>query len=156
MNRSLLPLLLVLLAGTTRLDAQGRPLTVSGVRSLVFGAVFPGVPRTISRTDPANSGQFDLTGLKNNVVLLTFTLPLVMTGPVGATLPLSFGGSDAGYSSIPAIGSQVAFDPKQPFQATLNKNGRGSVFIGGTAQPGASQRAGPYTGTLTLIVAYFP
>jgi len=156
MNRSLLPLLLVLLSGTTRLDAQGRPLTVSGVRSLVFGAVFPGVPRTISRTDPANSGQFDLTGNKNSQVRLVFTLPAAMAGPVGATMPLAFGGGDAGYSDTQAIGSQVAFDPKQPFLATLNKNGRGSVFIGGTAQPGSSQRAGPYTGTLTLTVAYFP
>ena len=156
MIRSLPLLLLVLGSGTVRLDAQGRPLVVSGVRSLVFGAVFPGVPRVISRTDPANSGQFDLTGNKNGQALLTFTLPLVMTGPVGATMPLSFGGADAGYSSTQAIGSQVAFDPSQPFLATLNKNGRGSVFIGGTAQPGTSQRAGPYTGTLTLTVAYFP
>jgi len=156
MNRSLPLLLLALGSGAVRLDAQGRPLIVSGVRSLVFGAVFPGVPLAISRTDPANSGQFDLTGNKNSQVLLTFTLPLVMTGPVGATMPLAFGGSDAGYSSTQAIGSQVAFDPKQPFLATLSKSGRGSVFIGGTAQPGSSQRAGPYTGTLTLTVAYFP
>src|SRR2546425_3109814 len=156
MNRSLLPLLLVLLSGTTRLNAQGRPLTVSGVRSLVFGAVFPGVPRTISRTDPANSGQFDLTGANNNQALLTFTLPLVMTGPVGATLPLSFASSDAGYSSTQAIGSQVAFDPKQPFLATLNKNGRGSVFIGGTGQPGAPQRAAPPTRGPAPLAGDFP
>ena len=156
MNRSLPLLLLALGSGPARLAAQGRPVTVSGVRPLVFGAVFPGVPLFIARTDPANSGQFDLTGNKNSQVRLVFTLPAAMAGPAGATMPLAFGGSDAGYSDTQAIGSQVAFDPKQPFLATLSKNGRGSVFIGGTAQPGSAQRAGPYTGTLTLTVAYFP
>ena len=156
MIRSLPLLLLALGSGVAPLAAQGRPLTVSRVRDLTFGTVLPGVPRVILRTDPTNSGQFDLVGAKSNQVLLTFALPLVMTGPAPATLPLTFGGSDAGYSSTQAIGSQVAFDPNQPFLATLNKNGRGSVFIGGTAQPSTSQRAGPYTGTLALTVAYFP
>ena len=156
MIRSLPLLLLALGSRVAPLAAQGRPLTVSRVRDLTFGTVLPGVPRVISRTDPTNSGQLDLVGTKNNQVLLTFVLPLVMTGPASATMPLSFGGSDAGYSDTQAIGSQVAFDPKQPFLVTLNKNGRGSIFIGGTAQPGTSQRAGPYTGTLALTVAYSP
>ena len=147
---------LALLVGAVPLAAQGRPLTVSGVRGLTFGAVLPGVPRVVLRTDPANSGQFNITGNKLNQVRLTFTLPAVMTGPAGATMPLTFGGSDAGYSDTQSITSQVAFDPKQSFLATLNKKGRGSVFIGSTARPSTSQRAGPYTGTLTLTVAYFP
>src|SRR5207245_11103249 len=109
------------------------------VRGIPFGTGLPGVPRVILRPDPTNSGRFGLSGTKNNQVLLTFALPLVMTGPASATMPLVFGGSDAGYSSTQAIGSQVAFDPKQPFLATLNKNGRGSVFIGATAQPSTSQ-----------------
>jgi Domain of unknown function (DUF4402) len=147
---------LTLLVRAVPLAAQARPLTVAGVRGVTFGAVLPGVPRVILRTDAVNSGQFNITGNKNNQVRLTFTLPAVMTGPAGATMPLVFGGSDAGYSASQTIGSQVAFDPKQSFLATLNKNGRGSVFIGGTARPSTSQRAGPYTGTLTLTVAYFP
>jgi len=156
MNRLLVLLLLALGSGVASLAAQGRPLTVSRVRDLTFGMVLPGVPRVILRTDPTNSGQFDLVGNKNSQVLLTFALPLVMTGPASTKMPLVFRGSDGGYSSTQAIGSQVAFDPKQPFLATLSKNGRGSVFIGGTAQPSTSQRAGPYTGTLALTVVYFP
>jgi hypothetical protein len=79
-----------------------------------------------------------------------------MTGPAGAQLPLSFGSSDAGYSQSQAIGSQIGFDPKQPFTATLSNNGRGSVFVGGTANPTANQRAGAYTATLTLTVTVLP
>src|SRR5437773_5326221 len=144
MNRSLLVLPLAVVFGGARLGAQGRPVAVSAVRPLVFGTVFPGVPRYIARTDPADSGQFDLTGNKNSQVRLVFTLPAAMAGPVGATIPLAFGGGDAGYSDTQAIGSQVAFDPKQPFLATLNKNGRGSVFIGGAAPPGRAQPAAPH------------
>jgi hypothetical protein len=138
------------------LGAQGKPLTVTGVRGLTFGTVLPGVPTVISRTDPVGSGQFDVSGGKNLQIQLSFTLPSAMVGPAGATMPLVFGGSDAGYSSPETITSQVGFDPKQPFVTALDRNGRASVFIGATAQPAPSQRAGAYTATLTLTVVVFP
>ena len=137
------------------LQAQGKPLTVTGARGLTFGAVLPGVPRVVSRTDPANSGQFDIKGPKG-LVLLSFVLPGTMTGPAGALMPLSFGASDAGYSQSQAIGSQVGFDPKQTFTATIPNNGRASVFVGGTANPATNQRAGAYTATLILNVTVLP
>jgi hypothetical protein len=136
--------------------AQGKPLNVSGVRGLTFGAVFPGVPRVISRTDPANAGQFDIGHAKFNTIQLTFTLPSVMAGPAGATMPLVFGANDAGYSSPETITSQVGFDPRVPFTTALDKNGRAAVFIGGRAQPAPSQRAGAYTATITLTVTVLP
>jgi len=138
------------------LGAQGKPLTVTGVRGVTFGAVFPGVPLAISRTDPANSGQLDIKGPNRSNVLLTFILPLTMTGPAGAVMPLSFGSSDAGYSQSQAIGSQIGFDPKQPFTGALSNNGRASVFLGVTANPTASQRAGAYTATITMTVTVLP
>jgi hypothetical protein len=137
-------------------NGQGRPLTVTGARNLIFGTVLPGVPRVVLRTDPTNSGQFDIRGPNSAQVLLTFVLPVAMTGPAGALMPLSFGAGDAGYSQSQAIGSQVGFDPKQPFTATLPISGRGSVFVGSTANPVASQRAGTYTATLTLTVTVLP
>jgi hypothetical protein len=143
-------------AAAPPLGAQGGPLTVTGVRGLTFGAVFPGVPRVVSRTDPANSGQFQIRGRNRGLVLLSFVLPLAMTGPAGAQLPLVFGSGDAGYSRSQAIGSQVGFDPKQPFTATLSNNGRGSVFVGGTANAAPNQRAGAYTAVLTLTVTVLP
>jgi hypothetical protein len=149
----------VVLFGTTLprvLVAQGKPLNVTGVRSLTFGPVFPGVARVISRTDPANAGQFDIGHAKFNPIQLTFTLPSVMVGPAGATMPLVFGASDAGYSSPETITSQVGFDPRVPFTTALDKNGRAAVFIGGTALPAPSQRAGAYTATITLTVTVLP
>src|SRR5436309_10296316 len=93
------------------LVAQGKPLTVTGIRDVTFGAVLPGVPRVVLRTDPANSGQFDIKGPKGNV-LLTLVFPLSMTGVARALMPLSFGAGDDGFSDSQAIGRQVGFDPK--------------------------------------------
>ena len=138
------------------LVAQARPLTVTGVRGVTFGAVLPGVPRVVLRTDPANSGQFDIKGPKGRSLLLSFVLPLRMTGPAGALMPLSFGASDAGFSQTQAIGSQVGFDPKVPFTATLPNNGRASVFLGATANAATNQRAGSYTATIILNVTVLP
>jgi hypothetical protein len=137
------------------LVGQGKPLTVTGIRGVTFGTVLPGVPRVVLRTDPANSGQFDIKAPKGSV-LLSFVLPVAMTGPLGALMPLSFAASDAGYSPSQSIGSQVGFDPKQPFTAVLPNNGRASVFIGATANPVTNQRAGAYTATLTLNVMVLP
>jgi uncharacterized protein DUF4402 len=150
---SLCVVALVLLAGSP-LAAQGRPLQVRGQRAITFGTVLPGVPLTVSRTDPANSGEFELRGQKDAQVQLTFSLPPAMTGPAAATMPLAFGGGDAGYSATQSIAAQVGFDPSQPFLARLSNNGRASVFLGGTVNPGTGQRAGAYTATITLSVAY--
>lgn len=138
------------------LQGQGRPLTVTGVRGVTFGAVLPGVPRVVLRTDPANSGQIDIRGPNRGNVLLTFVLPVAMNGPAGALMPVTFGASDAGFSITQTIGSQVGFDPKQPFNGALPPNGRASVFLGATANPATNQRAGTYTGTITLNVTVLP
>jgi hypothetical protein len=136
--------------------AQGKPLNVTGIRGLTFGVVFPGVPRVVLRTDAANAGQFDIGHAKFSPIQITFTLPAVMAGPAGATMPLVFGANDAGYSSPETITSQVGFDPRVAFATTLDKNGRAAVFIGGRAQPAPSQRAGNYTATITMTITVLP
>ena len=136
--------------------AQGKPLNVTGVRGLTFGAVFPGVPRVISRTDAANAGQFDVGYAKFSPIQITFSLPAAMTGPAGATMPLVFGANDGGYSSPETITSQVGFDPRVAFATALDKNGRAAVFLGGRAQPAPSQRAGNYTATITMTITVLP
>ena len=75
--------------------AGQRPLTVTGIQSLTFGTLLPGMPSVVSRTDAVKSGRFDLGGPHDTQGQVTFTLPSVLTGPAGATLSLSFGGSDA-------------------------------------------------------------
>jgi hypothetical protein len=122
----------------------------------LFGTLLAGVNKSVLRTDPINGGQLDISGPKNVQVLLTFTLPASMTGPVGATLPLSFGSTDGGWSPPQQVGTQVSFDPRVPFTAPLDQNGKVSVYLGGTAKPTANQKAGSYTGTITLTVVVLP
>ena len=147
----------VLLTATAVMPLAGqRPLTVTGIQSLTFGTLIPGIPSAVSRTDPVRGGRFDVGGPHDAQGQVTFTLPSVLTGPAGATVPLTFSGSDAGYSQSQNIGSQIGFDPKQPFLITFSGQGRGSVFLGATARPAPTQRAGSYTGTITLNLTAFP
>ncbi|HET8762100.1 MAG TPA: DUF4402 domain-containing protein [Gemmatimonadales bacterium] len=144
--------LAMLVAGP--LLAQGRKIRVDGVRPLAFGQLLAGNPSTVLRTDPANSGQFDLRAQNNDVVILTFSLPSSMSGPAGASLPLTFSGSDAGFSRSQSISDQVTFDPRQSYLGTMSQQGRASVFLGGTATPAFNQRPGAYSATITLTVMY--
>ena len=152
-----LTLALVLAAAVSAapLRAQGgRPLRVDGRRTLSFGAVLPGVVTTVRPTDAANAGQFDISGVKYTEVEISFALPTAMQGPAGATIPLSFGPLSAGYSSSGAMADQTPADPRTPFTLTLSGNGRGFVYLGGMLVPAGQQRAGAYSATITLTVAY--
>lgn len=134
----------------------GAQIQVTAGQGVVFGTMLPGITASASRVNASEAGQFNLAGARNAQVLLQFTLPARMAGPGGATLPLSFGGGDAGYSSRQSIGNQTGFDPRAPFTARLGTNGRGSVFLGCTAQPAADQPAGAYSATLILTVVPVP
>jgi hypothetical protein len=153
--RRLVLCLAALATWATPVAAQ-RPLTVQGVRSLAFGTLLAGVNKSVLRTDAINGGQFDISGPSRASVLLTFTLPASMAGPGGATLPLSFGSNDGGWSPPQQIGTQTGFDPRVPFTAPLDQNGKVSAYLGGTARPTANQKAGSYTGTITLTVVVLP
>jgi len=141
--------LAVLMALAGSVAAQ--QFTVRGVRGLSFGTVLPGVPVHTLRTDPVNSGQFELRGPPPKFIVITLSLPTVLDGPAGATMPVSFATNDAGFSQQNIIGSQVAFDPNQSFSTQMG-NGRTAVFIGATVSPALGQRAGGYTATLVLSV----
>lgn len=134
--------------------AAAGQLMVNGVRNLTFGTVIPGVPTTVVRTDMTNTGRFDISGSPLGHVQLTFTLPTHMAGPLGATMPVSFGGGAAGYSWFPSALLMTGFDPTTPFTSYLGFSGRAYVFLGGTASPAPTQRGGSYAGQITLTVAF--
>jgi hypothetical protein len=149
-DRSLGALVVIALVVCTPLRAQ----TVTGVRALAFGTLLPGVPDHVLRTDAVASGRFNIRGTRNAQVQLQFLLPASMAGPAGATMPLSFGATDGGFSPTQSVTNQTAFDPRAASLGRLPGNGRASVFLGGTASPAPTQRAGAYTGTITLTVSY--
>jgi hypothetical protein len=137
---------------------RGQAQLVTGVRPLAFGVVLPGMPRSVLRTDPVNSGQYNIGtgGQQGQNVQIAFTLPAVLAGPAGATMPITFGATSGGYSATGSIASQVGFDPRLPFVTQAGQGATSAVFLGGTVNPGASQRAGSYTATVTLILVFLP
>lgn len=148
-------MLVLLMAAAPPLVAQGRPIRVEGIKPLAFGQLLAGTPVMVLRTDPVRAGQINLGAQPQSQIILQLSLPASMTGPLGATLPIAFGANDAGFSAQGAIGNQTAFDPRgSTVVVTNSQNGRGSVFLGGTAQPAFNQPPGTYTGVITLTVAY--
>jgi len=137
-----------------RAEAQGRPLSVSGAQQLDFGAIFPGVPAIVVKGDPTFAGRFNVTGIRNSEVQLTFTLPAALSGPGGRTLPLQFGPADGGWNTQNAVATAQAFDPRVPLVTRLSNNGRLYLWLGGTALPSGTQGSGAYAGTITLAAAY--
>ncbi|HLS46978.1 MAG TPA: DUF4402 domain-containing protein [Gemmatimonadales bacterium] len=147
-------LLVSFLAGAPALAAQGRPIRVDGIKPLAFGTIVAGTPVSVSRTDPVRAGQIDLTAQPKHPIIVQLSLPAAMNGPLGATMPLSFGANDGGFAAQGAINAQTAFDPRTTLVITNSQNGRSSVYLGGTTQPSFNQPPGTYTGVITLTVAY--
>ena len=145
----------LLLGGAAPLLAQGRPIRVEGIKPLAFGSILAGAPVVVGRADPVRAGQINLSAQPQSPIILQLALPTAMTGPLGATLPIAFGANDAGFSAQGVITNQTAFDPRNSTVVITNaQNGRGSVYLGGTAQPAFNQAPGTYTGVITLTVAY--
>jgi hypothetical protein len=140
-----------LLFCASSLAAQVQVTRVDDVR---FGNVMAGVAKTVLHTDASTAGRFNILAPANRFLLIRFTLPTVMTGPGGATMPISFAGTTAGYSEVQSIVSQVGFSPASgTFQRS--PDGQASVFLGGTVTPTGAQSAGSYTATITLTLTVF-
>src|ERR1700674_3218954 len=97
-----------LLLCASSLAAQVQVTRVDDVR---FGNVMAGVGKTVLRTDASAAGRFNIQTPANRFMLIRFTLPTIMTGPAGATMPISFAGTTAGYSEAQSIVSQGGFSP---------------------------------------------
>jgi hypothetical protein len=148
-------LFLPLLLGLAAPLAAQRPIQVQGIKNLAFGLLLAGTPGSVPRTDPVRAGQINVTAQPKSPIIIQISLPASMSGPAGATLPLAFGANDAGYSSLGSIASQVAFDPRNSAVVLTNtSNGRGTIYLGGTASPAFNQQPGNYTGVITITVAY--
>jgi hypothetical protein len=154
-RRSIIPLLMTAsLLSAAPLGAQGRPLNPIARQNLNFGAVLPGVRTTVSRLDPANTGQFEVRGMRLTEVEIVLTLPAALVSVSGRTLPLEFGPADGGLSNTNVITASTGFDPRNPVRWRLPGNGRAYLFLGGSALPAGNQPGGSYSATVVLTVSY--
>jgi hypothetical protein len=132
----------------------GRPLRVQAQQALNFGELLGGLPQVVPSTDPVNAARIQISGRGRSEVLVSFLLPTALDGPGGGAVPLTFGPGSAGYSPDQGIAGQVAFDPETSNVFTLPQNGRGTIYLGGTALPPAQVIVGAYAATITLTVSY--
>lgn len=154
------------------------PVSGGGVRDLDFGVLVPGVARVIA-VNSASSAKWEFSNIPNNngqnnrFADLSFSsLPAQLTGPGGATIPMSSfvvrvalakGGTDYySYGDFTVTPASPTIDPNprinptggagQPPAAPGGNTGRSLVvYLGATVTPATWQRAGNYIGTLTLI-----
>jgi hypothetical protein len=139
-------------ANTSVTATVAQPLAVSATAPLAFGTVVPGTNKTVAVSDAA-AAAFSITGNALGVVSLTFTLPSTIASG-GNTMPVA--NWTGRRNTTNNAGAGTDFTPSStPVQGSLSASGELFVFVGATAQPGASQAAGSYTGTLTLTVVYF-
>ncbi len=145
------------------------PLTGLGTRALQFGVIVPGTTTVTVLPRTAQGGEFRIAGVKTRKsVDISFTLPTQLTGPGGAAIPLSFNGNYAGLCEIDTSGlCEVASyftwnpvtTPSFHDQPTRYKPGRPryvydayQVYLGGVANPAATQRQGTYTASIGVLL----
>jgi len=128
------------------------PLTAAGVNDLDFGTVTAGTPK-VPTSLATNAGRFNISGQPTTAVSVSFTLPTVLTGSGGATIPILFGPSD-GLLWNPYPTANTTFNPNSAFGTSLDGSGNLVIGISGTVSPPALTTTGLYTGTITLTVSY--
>lgn len=128
-------------------------LSVRGRRDLAFGTVLRGVPTIV---DPLvrSAGRWEIRGESGAEVRIDVILPLALTNPDGAELPLTFGSADGAFSFHPQGRGAQVFDPELPVITIFDKRGKIYVFLGGTVFPDRLQPVGAYSATIPLTVSY--
>jgi hypothetical protein len=151
-------------------DILAAPLSGVGTRALQFGVIVPGTTTVTVLPNSAADGQFRIAGVKNRKSIdISFTLPTQLTGPAGASIPLSFNGNYAGLCEIndaTGVCDAASFFVWNPVttptfrdQPTRYKPGRKvyqydgyQIYLGGVASPAANQRQGTYTASIGVLL----
>lgn len=145
------------------------PLTGAGVRPLDFGTVTPGTAKIINPgSGQLNDGEYRIAGLTFRAsVDVTMSLPTSLTGPGGATMPISFNGQYVQSCEMNANACQAVtiqtWNPVTTPTYRVNAyryinvlnfflNDQLDISLGGVVAPVASQRAGRYTGVVNVLL----
>lgn len=146
----IVPALVLSLVTAGAADAQ---VTAVPQQDLSFGMVVPGIATPVPVNDAVRRAAWRLTG--RGTATVSFVLPSVLQGPSGAVLPLLFVDGDAAWRvAVGGGGGGMRLeDPNTPFSINVPIRQAVDLYLGGTAQPTATQAAGSYTATITLIIA---
>lgn len=134
-------------------------MTITTLRDLAFGTVIKGVATTVQPT-AAMAGEWQVTGSANAFVIISFTLPNVLTNIQalpGSTMPITFGSTSARWRR--ATNDPAGATPFSPAIGTVGRLGPGPnpnmyIWLGGTVTPAATAKPGIYQGTVILSLTY--
>jgi hypothetical protein len=127
-------------------------VAVFPIQNLSFGTIRAGMPEYVSPDDVARRAELELVG--SGTVVITLALPADMVSAGGHRVPLLFDRGDGMFVSRgPGRGKDRTFDPNKPSTFHINaRDGGGTLCLGATALPSASQPPGRYTATITVQV----
>lgn len=134
-------------------------MTITTLRDLDFGSVIKGVSTTVLPT-AATAGAWQVTGGANAFVIISFTLPTVLTNIQalpGSTMPITFSATSAVWNR--ANNNPAAGTPFDPAVGTVGRlgpppNPNMYIWLGGTVSPAAAAKPGIYQGTVVLSLSY--
>lgn len=150
------PLILALVALAIESPPCSAQLVVQGIRDLDFGPVIQGIAATVTTANPTRSGQFYFkTPAIGTRIRIQFTLPTQLNGPTGATMPITFGTSDALAKGTAPASVPVSFNPNTTASFTMTSSLDANVWLGGRVTPAANQRVGNYSNTVVMTVTIF-
>ncbi len=133
-------------------------LSVIGNSNLQFGAVTPGINKSVDKSTVGSAGEWLITGVANAEVTLDITLPdSLVTVDSLAFMRISFSNTDASYDDGTGTGQTGPAGTLNPVNFTTLRLGAGAtlyVWIGGTVLPSISQTGGDYASDIVLTVAY--
>jgi hypothetical protein len=134
--------------------ALSQDITVNN--NLIFGSVFSGVPKSISKKSPGEAAEFHISGTANAEISIDFSLQTYMHTN-GANMRLDYSNIDCAMdSSASPDQTNPDRDNLNPWQSLTYRLGSTglTIWLGGTVTPGLVQKPGDYTGMITLTVAY--
>ena len=144
----------LLFAGVWAGDALGQSITINN--DLVFGDVFPGVPKVITKRTAGSAAEYHVSGVPGDEVSILFTLPTYMNKD-GFNMQMVFTKTDCAIdtSATPDQSNPSAddLDPWHTITYRLGSSGL-TIWLGGMVIPKIVQPPGDYNGTIVLTVAY--
>lgn len=130
--------------------------TITINNDLLFGNIFPGIPKSVTKYTAGFAAEFLVTGTAGSEISIDFTLPTYMSQG-GFNMQMIFTETDCSFDAR-ATPSQSApeNDNQDPWVTLYDRLGSAGVVIwlGGTIVPKLYQKTGSYSASIVLTVAY--
>ena len=141
---------------TTACVQTTRSQTITIKNDLIFGAVFPGTPKSIDKKTAGAAAEFLISGTTGSEVTIDFSLPTYMsTGSY--TMQMIFMETDLAIDTKPNPDQSVPeLDNLDPWHTVTDRLGAQGItcWLGGTIVPKLAQPQGSYSAIIVLTVAY--